>query len=203
VKHNYLATYTTPIARLDLSILNDILNRLEAEGRAALRDEGLDAEDVIVTRSLDMRYSDQVHECAVAIPEMGTLTKQHLERIKDLFHRRHEQLYTYCERDNEPELINVEVTVIGRTRAAESAFPRSRQVASPFGETRESVRRAYFEELGGFTEVAVFQGQRVPVDQAIAGPAIIEEPTTTIVVPPAWSVVLRAEDFYLMTHRPA
>jgi N-methylhydantoinase A len=198
VKHNYLATYTTPLGRLDLRVLNDILDRLELEGRAALRDEGLDGEDVVVSRSLEMRYSDQVHECAVAIPGAGTLTADHLETIKELFHRRHEHLYTYCERDNEPELVNVEVTVVGRTRASDSPSPCS-QPSAAAAAVRKSVRQAYFEELGGFAEVPVFEGRHVHIDQPVAGPAIVEERTTTIVVPPAWSLVLRPGGFYQMT----
>ena len=201
VKHNYLATYTTPFARLELSVLNDILNRLEVEGRAALREEGLDRKDVVVTRALEMRYSDQVHECTVAVPETGQLTEQSIDRIKELFHRRHEQLYTYCERDNEPELVNVEVTMIGRTRAGESAPATTHESAPRSGEARPSMRRAYFEELSGFTEVAVYDGRHVAPEDELAGPTIIEETTTTIVVPPGWSIALKGGGFYLMTRR--
>jgi N-methylhydantoinase A len=182
-------------------VLNDILDRLEVEGRAALREEGFDGEDIVVTRALEMRYSDQVHECAVAVPETGLLTQQSIERIKELFHRRHEQLYTYCERDNEPELVNVEVTVIGRTRAGESVSATAREFPQSAGEVRTSARRAYFEELGGFAEVPVSDGRQVPLEHALAGPAIIEETTTTIVVPPGWAIALKAGGFYLMTHR--
>jgi N-methylhydantoinase A len=201
VKHNYLATYTTPFARLDLSVLNEILNRLELEGRAALREEGLDTKDVAVSRALEMRYSDQVHECTVAVPETGPLTEQSIDRIKELFHRRHEQLYTYCERDNEPELVNVEVTVMGRTRAGESVPATMHQSAPRPGEARRSMRRAYFEELGGATDVAVYDGRHVAPEDELAGPTIIEETTTTIVVPPGWSIALKGGGFYLMTRR--
>ena len=75
VKHSYLATYLTPFDRLDLETLNAVLARLERQGRAALGDDGFEGE-VVVRRTLDMRYGDQVHECSVSVPELGTLTEE-------------------------------------------------------------------------------------------------------------------------------
>ena len=46
-----------------------------------------------------MRYVGQVHECTV---DIGTfpINEKTIEKVKDAFHRRHEELYTYSERHN-------------------------------------------------------------------------------------------------------
>jgi N-methylhydantoinase A len=49
-------------------------------------------------------------------------------------------------------------------------------------------RSVYFRDREGFVETPVFDREQVARDQVIEGPAIVEEWTTTIVVPPAWRV---------------
>ena len=49
-------------------------------------------------------------------------------------------------------------------------------------------RSVYFRGGDGFVETPVFDREQVARDQVIEGPAIVEEWTTTIVVPPSWRV---------------
>jgi N-methylhydantoinase A len=45
-------------------------------------------------------------------------------------------------------------------------------------------REAYFRELGGLVEIPVFRGDKLLCGAQINGPAIIQEPTSTLVVFP-------------------
>ena len=45
-------------------------------------------------------------------------------------------------------------------------------------------RKAYFRELGGMTETPVYRGDKLMSGSGIEGPAIIQEPTSTLVVFP-------------------
>ena len=132
------------------------------------------------------------------IPFQGELSKEYMDKVKELFHRRHEELYTYCEPDNEPELVNVEVDVIGLTRASSRAVGQVEGNGAG-GRAATSKRRAYFHEHKDYVEVPVYDGRQIQVGQSIAGPAIIEEPTTTIVVFPDWKIELKPASYYLMT----
>ena len=60
-------------------------------------------------------------------------------------------------------------------------------------------QRAYFAESGGFVGVDIHDGRLVAPGQDLFGPLIIEEPTTTIVVPPGWKITLQEEGFYLLS----
>ena len=130
VKHTYLASYTAVMTRLDPARLNALFLELEARGHSDLREEGFGTADIVVERSLDMKYVDQVHECNVSIARFE-VTAERLGEIEDAFHRRHEALYTYCERDNTPELINVEVNVYGRSPAPRPPGPPAGRAAPP------------------------------------------------------------------------
>jgi N-methylhydantoinase A len=199
VKHNYMTSYTTRFPDLDPRRLDDLFEELEARGRHDLAEEGFGADDVYVERSIDVKYADQVHECSVQIP-VFEITAERLPEIEEAFHKRHEALYTYCERDNVPQLINVEVTVYGRSPFVDT------QAETGEGARVASIpdrRDAYFEEYGEYRSTPVWSGPRLAVGDEVTGPAIIEEPTTTIVVFPGTSIALRRPDLYVMTVGPA
>jgi len=140
----------------------------------------------------------------VPVPFLGTLTEASLETIKELFHRRHEQLYTYCERDNHPELGNVEVTVLGRNRASvEGAAAITGDEALRKSQQAAASRRVYLEESGDYTVIPIHDGRHVTPGVSLTGPVTIEEPTTTIVVPPDWVADCRPGGFYLTMHAGA
>jgi N-methylhydantoinase A len=194
VKHTYLASYTVRLPELDSRRLDELFVELEQEGRRELRGEGFIDKDMYVERSVDMKYVDQVHECRVEIP-LFRIDEASLVRIEDAFHRRHEALYTYCERDNVPELINVEVSVYGRS-------PRIRVPdVAPAGFRRpepSSRRDAFFGAHGEYRPTAVYDAAALDVGNAIDGPAIVEEEATTIVVFPGWTLTLPRSDVYVM-----
>jgi N-methylhydantoinase A len=187
VKHTYLASYTVHFPALDLFV------QLEEQGRRELREEGFSDDEIYVERSLDMKYVDQVHECRVEIPvfEIDATRAAHIE---DAFHRRHEALYTYCERDNTPELINIEVSVYGRSPRIGAPEASARAPRRPAGEERP----CYFVEYGEYRPTPVFDAALLAVGDEIRGPAIVEEESTTIVVFPGSTLDLRRPDAYVM-----
>lgn len=59
-----------------------------------------------------MRYVGQVHECTVNVAPFE-ITEASLDRLKDAFHARHEELYTYSEPNSAVEVVNVESAITG------------------------------------------------------------------------------------------
>lgn len=196
MKHGYLSSSAVRVDSIDYAHLNGLFVGMERRGRAELRLAGVAPEAIEVTRSLDMRYVDQVHECQVDIPNTD-VSPDNIDTIAEAFHRRHEELFTYCERDNAVEIMNAESTLVGRVPrprlpalAAGSADPSAAQV---------SERPAFFADAGGFAPTPVYDGARVLAGNRIVGPAIIEEETTSVVVFPGWQVRLDDPGVYVMT----
>ncbi len=194
VKHTYLASYTAHLPDIDPQRLGDLFAGLEREGKEELRAEGFSDDEIYVERSVDMKYIDQVHECRVEIP-LFTIDADALGEIEDAFHRRHEALYTYCERDNVPELINIEVSVYGRS--PEVATPDATTSGADLP-TPTSERPAYFAEFEEYRPTPVFDASTLTVGTVVDGPAIVEEASTTIVVFPGSTLTLRRPDVYVM-----
>lgn len=197
LRYDYQASYATRLADADPARLDAILERMERKGRAELAEEGVAPEDVVVNRTLELRYLGQVRECAVSIPPRpidGTM----LAEIAELFHRRHEVLYTYAERETGvPELVNLAVTVLGKVPPIQ--LPARAAGGSDPSATRVGERPAYFAEQGRYLDTPVFDGSLVRAGNAFTGPAIVEEPTTTIVVFPGANMTFDGRGFYAMS----
>lgn len=196
VKYNYMAT--APL-RLDnheaYAKIDSLFNEIEAEGIAHLKADGFKAKGIDIRRSLDMRYVGQVHECTVDIGTFKVDAKS-VEKIKDAFHQRHEQLYTYSERHSTVEVVNIESTVYGRVEKPERMTIARGKPASAAIKTH---RNAVFSADGKRQRTPVYDGALLGTGAKVSGPAIIEEVTTTIVIEPGWQAALDASGSYLIT----
>jgi N-methylhydantoinase A len=196
VKYNFMAT--APM-RLDspnaCERLDALFERLEAEGRARLAADGFAPERIRIQRSIEMRYVGQVHECTVEIDSFA-IDATSIEQVKSAFHARHEQLFTYSEPHNVVEVVNVEATAYGLID--KPAAPQLGPGQDPEDALKER-RPAVFAADGTPTLTPVYKGAALGADAMIAGPAIIEEETTTIVIEPGWKAELHASGAYRMT----
>lgn len=198
VKYNYMAT--APL-RLDNAAACDRIEQLfeeiEAQGIAHLKTDGFPGTLIEVQRSLEMRYVGQVHECTVDIPNFK-ITEATIGQVKDAFHARHEELYTYAERHSTVEVVNIESTIYGRIEKPKA--PRL-QGKGGLQQALKGHRDAVFDASGKPVATPVYDGAALGVGVAVAGPAIIEEVTTTIVIEPGWSAALHESGSYLLTRQ--
>ena len=88
-----------------------LFDEMEAEGLRRLRASF--AGPARTTRSVDMRYGEQVFEIAVPLDDVDWAAADPLPQIVERFHRRHEALYTYSMPDQETVLVNARVAVAG------------------------------------------------------------------------------------------
>jgi len=198
VKYNYMAT--SPM-RLDndkaYSRIDKLFNEIEKRGIKHLESDGFKKAQIDVKRSLDMRYVGQVHECTVDIGNFQISAKT-IDKVKDAFHRRHEELYTYSERHNAVEIVNIESTLYGRIEKPKA--PRLKAGGS-IAKALKGHRKAIFEASGKATRTPIYDGGRLGAGANLAGPAIIEEETTTIVIEPGWVAKLDQSGSYVITRR--
>ncbi len=126
---------------------------------------------------------------APSISGLSRSTKRAIGKVKDAFHKRHEELYTYAERHNAVEVVNIESTSFGRIDKPKPAKACAGRVAS---QSPEGTPQGDFSCLrqGHANSQSMTAGCSAPAP-AIAGPAIIEEVTTTIVIEPGWAATAR------------
>ena len=159
--------------RLDGAGVKRLFDEMEAEGMARLR-ASFDG-PARTDRSVDMRYGEQIFEINVPLDGVDWSVADPLPQIVERFHQRHEQLYTYAQRDQEAVLVNARAAVVGvlPDLPEEPSLPAATP-APPRGE-----RRLY---LGGWIMAPVYDFDALAPAQTIAGPAIVESAMTTILL---------------------
>jgi N-methylhydantoinase A len=148
----------------------------ELEKQAVMRMKRWFGGPVEVERSAEMRYGEQIFEIDVPLDGIDLQSPSLIADIEDRFHRRHEELYTYCSRDQEVVFVNARVAAIGAvaTPAAAGAVATS---STPC--TARSRRKAFF---GDWRNVPVYALDDLKPGQGLEGPAIVEAETTTVVI---------------------
>ncbi len=194
----YDAIRACPVRLSDLSVdlANRLFDRMEEEGRAAL---GVGADDhARVERSSEMKYVDQIHYCDVQAPP-GTMDTDKLARLRQNFHRRHEELYTYSEPDNEPEIVSLRTSIVVDTRAPTDAG--SDTTMPEISLKPQDTRNVIMPDSREFRSTPIYRNMGDDVNSAcffLEGPAIIEEETTTIFIPPGDTIRYDPAGFYLL-----
>ncbi len=172
LRFEMVRSHVSEASGLSPNDLRDVLDRMEDDGRARLGDF---AGEISVRRALDMRYGEQVYEVTVPIDDVDLDAEDVIEQTVARFHKRHEELYAYSAAGQEVVIVNARVAVVGKLPElrAEPLLPNSTEPLVP------TMRRVY---LGGWIEVPVHKFDLLPPGMVIEGPAIVESPTTTVVI---------------------
>jgi N-methylhydantoinase A len=176
LRYEAVRTHIGDVKRVGAADLRRVFAEMEAEGRRRLR-EAFDG-PVRVARAVDMRYGEQIFEIGVSLDGLDLDAADPMKEIVERFHRRHEELYTYSLPDQDVVLVNARLAVVGVLPALpeEPALP-ARPPAGPRGR-----RRAFFGNGDGWREVPVYDLDAAAPGQRVAGPAIFEAATTTVLV---------------------
>ncbi len=197
VKYNFLATETLQMeVNADFRHLNAVFAELEEQGITRLQDDGFANSEIIIERSMEMRYLGQIHECTVNIPN-GVIDEKMAEQILHAFHERHEALFTYAEPSNPVELVNIEVTIRGQVSKPD--LPTISKGNGDLHAAKIGEREMIFNEACQWQSTPLYDGGRLGAGDVILGPALIEEPTTSIVLKPGWQATLHESGTYLLT----
>jgi N-methylhydantoinase A len=190
-----MRSYISPVGRVNLGRVNQLLGEMEDAARAALATGGgRRARQLRFERMAALCYPGQTFDMPVPLAgKNGQVTARVLADTVERFHRMHEELHTYACRDEEPILRGLRLKAVAVEKRP--ALPRLPRKAA--GSPRLGARKAFFR--GRFVATPVFDGTRMTPGRAIAGPAIVEEPFTTIVVYPGQRATVDAFGNYTVT----
>jgi N-methylhydantoinase A/oxoprolinase/acetone carboxylase beta subunit len=143
--------------------VSEVVERLAAKGRAELQEQGAE-----IRAAYDLRYAGQAFELTIPGDE-----KPDPRDLRSRFDEAHDERYGYADPDAALELVTVRVA---------AALDATDLPATGRGECEDrGTRRAHFD--GDEHEARVVSGTPDSLD----GPAIVELPESTVVVPPGWS----------------
>ena len=180
IAFDYSHSYPTTLANADWRAVADLFADMEARGRQMMSDAGISAAETVIERSVDGRFQGQLHEIQVPLPDDLGLMK--VDEFIARFNARYRDLYHYLPDHTPIELLTWRVRVSGmRAPVKPARLPASGADAVP---ACKGERRAYFPELADFVETPVYDRYRLCAGMEFAGPAIVEERESTIVLRP-------------------
>jgi N-methylhydantoinase A len=198
LRADFSATSRKNLNQANSAELAGLLQRLDHEASQWLENEKVATNRRSLVRSADMRYPRQNYEINVALPA-GPMSPAWLKRAANAFHAAHERLYSYCDRSEEVQLVNLRVAAIGR---AEHAKPRA--IASDGTNPRaaqKSQRDVRFQESSTSLMCPIFERDLLRAGNVVAGPAVIEQADSTILVPPSFVAKVDEHGRLIMTQR--
>jgi N-methylhydantoinase A len=171
LRYEMVRSHVSETSRLTPATLRRLFAAMEADGRRRLgRFDG----PVNVRRALDMRYGEQIFEITVSLDGVDLDAKDLVEQVTARFHERHEALYAYSAPGQEVVVVNARVAVVGALPPLVAAVTAGRAGTEPAAR-----RRVY---LGRWSEVPVYRIDALPAGHTVAGPALFESSTTTVLV---------------------
>ena len=194
LQHDYVRTYARDLDKADAGEMTVLFNEMAAAARQTLAQEAVESRRVRIHYSIDLRYVGQFNEVEVPLEFRGRLTRKAIDQTVRHFEQQHDSLYGYSMVGAPVELINLRVTARGLTPKPKFArTPRARGAAA---RARLGTRSAWFD--GKWVRTPVYDGLQLQNGHEVKGPAIVQQPTTTIIVPTDFD--LKVDDFnnYLM-----
>ena len=179
VEHEHMRTFVARTPDIDVANMRDVLATLDAQGLAAMETEGVARDRISTRHAADMRYVGQSYELEVDVPD--TTDASTPDELARRFHDAHERVYAHAQRGNAVETVNLRVVHSFRPAPPSPAGDRAGRADG--NEARET-RRTVFAEHPDGVDAAVFDRSDLAPGTVIDGPAIVEQPDTTIVVYP-------------------
>ncbi|GAC66854.1 hydantoinase/oxoprolinase family protein [Gordonia soli] len=169
---------------LDPARVEENFKILEEQVRGQLDRQGLTFASVQIEREIDMRYTMQLAEVATPLPE-GSLTSTEIAAAGETFENRYAELYGKDSGFREAGIQAITYRVRGTGVLPFSPeLPELAVADSPDASAaRVGVRKVCLDGRRGFVDTDIYDYAGLRAGHVVRGPAVIEVPTTTVVVP--------------------
>ncbi|MGD0026071.1 MAG: hydantoinase/oxoprolinase family protein, partial [Xanthobacteraceae bacterium] len=193
VGRDFSRPYFTPADGIDPDRVNKLYREMEEQARQALQSMVGSDSTLAFSRTAEMRYIGQFHDLEVPLAN-GIVTGRELRELVEAFHARHEELFTFRMAWKPVELITLHL------KATIQRAPFSLRASARSGGTAKAVKRERLCVFAGETvKTPVYDGEKLGDGDLLQGPAIIEEPTTSVVIPEGFRCAVDAFRNFLLT----
>jgi len=176
-RHDASTTLVRSLDKVDPPEVMKLFLELEQKAVAQLLSEGVVSEDVATERYIDVRYIGQEYYLRIPISnETLDVTK-----LSQDFNDEHERNYGYATREFACEMVNLRVTALGLVERP--SFPEYPERSAADGALVASMIRAVFFD-GAMVDTNIYKVESLRAGDSITGPAVIEDPRSTVVVLP-------------------
>jgi N-methylhydantoinase A len=164
--------YLAESRHADPEAINARLGELRETVTRTLAGQGVAREEVAFGHFADVRYHGQIHELSVPL-DAYPVTAATLDALFARFEQMYVDIYTITLEDHVPELTSLRVTAVG-------AVPQYRLGEHTGGGAAEPKGTRSVLEAGEWRAVPIYDRYTLAAGTVLEGPAVLEEPGSTI-----------------------
>jgi N-methylhydantoinase A len=183
IAHDLSATQIGLFSELAPS-LGDKAKRLIVEAQALLAEDGVATEAQRFEWAVDLRYAGQAFDLRVALDE-ADFSAAGVAKATAAFHDLHRQRFSYDEPQVAVEIVALRLKAIGGLAKPVPARGGHHQAEA-------STRSRPVHGRHGAAATPVWDRDAISSSQPLAGPAIVEEPYTSVYLPAGWTILTHA-----------
>ncbi len=178
LRHDYVRTVNKPLSAVDDATVARIYAEQAAEGEATIAREGVPVRELRRVLTADMQFQGQSHILSVGVDSADIgVAGLHKAFAAAYFRRFGIELA-----EIPPVLVNLHTAVIGVRPEISLGALAATERAPTLKAAQAGERRVWFND--GWRETPVYAREKLPLDAAFEGPAILEQLDCTTVVEP-------------------
>ncbi|MEG0903760.1 MAG: hydantoinase/oxoprolinase family protein [Lachnospiraceae bacterium] len=188
----YNGSYYTTTREFDFAVTNKLIKELRQKAMDFLERNQIAEENRRIELYMEAHYPFQVWELAVEITDFLNddfeITTESIPKMEAAFHAEHERTFSIKD-DTYLQCIYWRVKAIGKQGKniviPEQELADANIINVP--DKRTGSRKIYFKAYNKTVVTPIFYGDNLVYGDVIQGPAVIEEPTTTVIVLPGYA----------------
>jgi N-methylhydantoinase A len=175
-----MATIAKRVGALDWDAFESAYRKLEDDARgviaATLANPGVKP---TIARAADLRFVGQGFEIVTDLPS-GPYTQGSAQAIRDAFFAAYRQTFGQVPPVGEIEVVNIRVAVTATAGNSDLRVPTGTVSGA---HAVRGTRKAWVGAQSAYADVPVYERESLAVGQVIAGPGVIQEASSTLVLP--------------------
>jgi N-methylhydantoinase A len=197
LRYDYGATLMRELSALDPSGLRKVIETARERLLGSFAEFKSDIAHVKFELEVEARYVGQFHELNITVGEADLLVPVN-GHLRTAFHDAHMEAYGFNQPECEVEVVNLRVTAVGVVKGQAA---RTDYAATPASFVARAPRQIWdhgAEEWRSATSYMLAEQHDAPTRAAsVKGPALIDLPTSTVLVPPCWDCSAEGNDLLL------
>lgn len=181
-RQDFVRTLVGRLGKLDSVLVERVFAELAQAGISQMARDGI-SDDIADFRFFaDLRYVGQEHALSIRITSADALTGD-TKAVRDAFHVEHDTRYGQAAVEEQLEVVNLRLVLTAprSDTLAEEWLTEPWRVAEDVPETSRDV---VYEDPAHPIKARVLWRPSMPAGMTVSGPAVIEEPNSTILIHP-------------------
>jgi N-methylhydantoinase A len=174
IRYDFSRHVNTPLAELDRKATDTILADQKQQGVELIEAQNVAFDGIDVAHEIDLLYEGQTHLFRVPISSPGFDPAKVAEAFAEIYLSR----FAIRLPEMRPIAVNLRTTVLGRR----PAFPFNAFAPVGDGALPKTKRSVRFD--GAWLDTPIYRREHLRESQTIAGPAIVEQIDTTVLIEP-------------------